>query len=158
LHRTASPPTPTRKASHVEPAASRVDSSPASRLDTESSDTHNADEDGDEQVQIRLDNAYPGATNSINSVHQRKWFLSLDRAACGFRPTDETAFGRRLWERPKQPEPANDSSLAAGFPSFHVRGRDFETSILTGRTAAQVAADEGLVGYRPRGGWTAVLE
>ncbi|KAL2755088.1 hypothetical protein ACRALDRAFT_1064811, partial [Sodiomyces alcalophilus JCM 7366] len=37
-----------------------------------------------ESAQVRATNAYPGAENSIGSVHQRKWFLSLDRAACGF--------------------------------------------------------------------------
>src|SRR6202000_2900753 len=46
-----------------------------------------------EDVMMRRNNAYPGASNTINSVHQRKWFLSLDRAMCGFRATNEFAFG-----------------------------------------------------------------
>ncbi|KAJ9498152.1 hypothetical protein H2202_006303 [Exophiala xenobiotica] len=174
----------------------------------------------DEEVQIRLNNAYPGATNSINSIHQRKWFLSLEREACGFRPTNRIEFGRRVWERPRPrtPTPArtrtrtfpssssspspssngngngNGNGLTlgpggqgkvhaqdqgqvqvqvqvqghlgegegevhlGGFPSFYVRGRDFETSVLTGRLAADVARDEGLVNYKPRGGWTAVTD
>ncbi|KPI39590.1 uncharacterized protein AB675_3439 [Cyphellophora attinorum] len=37
-----------------------------------------------EQEQIRLQNVYPGATNSVNSIHQRKWYLSLDRTLSGF--------------------------------------------------------------------------
>ncbi|KAK5448152.1 hypothetical protein LTS15_009176 [Exophiala xenobiotica] len=160
----------------------------------------------DEEVQIRLNNAYPGATNSINSIHQRKWFLSLEREACGFRPTNRMEFGRRVWERPRMPTrtrtptfPSSSSSSSpssngngngngltlgpggrdkihaqdqgqvqghlgegevhlGGFPSFYVRGRDFETSVLTGRLAADVAHDEGLVNYKPRGGWTAVTD
>ncbi|KAK7885711.1 hypothetical protein LTR67_010063 [Exophiala xenobiotica] len=164
----------------------------------------------DEEVQIRLNNAYPGATNSI-----RKWFLSLEREACGFRPTNRIEFGRRVWERPRTPTrtrtrtfPPSSSSPSSngngngngltlgpggqdkvhaqdqgqdqdqvqghlpgegegegegevhlgGFPSFYVRGRDFETSVLTGRLAADVARDEGLVNYKPRGGWTAVTD
>jgi hypothetical protein len=45
-----------------------------------------------------------------------------------------------------------------GFPPFHVLGREVETSVLTGRRAVDVARDEGLVGYKPRGGWRAVVE
>ncbi|KIW61967.1 hypothetical protein PV05_02025 [Exophiala xenobiotica] len=129
----------------------------------------------DEEVQIRLHNAYPGATNSINSIHQRKWFLSLEREACGFRPTNRIEFGRRVWERPRLRQPSSSSPAneqvrvqghgqgqgqvqLGGFPSFYVRGRDFETSVLTGRLAADVAQDEGLVNYKPRGGWKAVTD
>jgi hypothetical protein len=150
-----------------------------------------------------------------NSIHQRKWFLSLEREACGFRPTNRIEFGRRVWERPRTPTrtrtrtfPPSSSSPSSngngngngltlgpggqdkvhaqdqgqdqdqvqghlpgegegegegevhlgGFPSFYVRGRDFETSVLTGRLAADVARDEGLVNYKPRGGWTAVTD
>ncbi|EXJ95796.1 hypothetical protein A1O1_00920 [Capronia coronata CBS 617.96] len=144
------------------------------------------DVDQDEDAQIRRNNAYPGATNSINSIHQRRWFLSLDRAASGFQPTNEMAFGRRIWERfpigtrilgdatsttqgrPRNAQSstsmptsmlANGESLPlAGFEPFYVLGRDVETSIVTGRTAADVARDEGLVGYRPRGGWRPVTD
>ncbi|OCT54345.1 hypothetical protein CLCR_00825 [Cladophialophora carrionii] len=114
-----------------------------------------------EDMTIRQSNAYPGATNTINSIHQRKWFLSLDRAACGFRPTNEFAFGRRVWERPRltgtdtSGEPKSD---VGGFKPFYVRGREVETSVLTGRLAADVARDEGLVGYKPRGGWKGITD
>ncbi|KIW17838.1 hypothetical protein PV08_05033 [Exophiala spinifera] len=109
----------------------------------------------DEDDLIRLYNAYPGATNSINSIHQRKWFLSLDREACGFRPTNRIEFGRRVWERPRLDDA---SGTLGGFAPFYVRGRDVEASILTGRLANDVASDEGLVAYKPRGGWRAVTD
>ncbi|KIW72201.1 hypothetical protein PV04_00413 [Phialophora macrospora] len=114
-----------------------------------------------EDITIRRSNAYPGASNSINSIHQRKWFLSLDRAACGFRPTSEFAFGRRVWERPRLTSTdANRKGKgdAGGFKPFYVRGREVETSILTGRLGADVASDEGLVGYKPRGGWKGITD
>ncbi|OQU94780.1 hypothetical protein CLAIMM_01081 [Cladophialophora immunda] len=133
----------------------------------------------DDEASIRRTNAYPGATNSINSIHQRRWFLSLDRAACGFHPTTQSAFGRKVWERPRLRLSLSSSAAGAkagcdddddddgggggedtlcGFPAFHVLGRDVEVSVLTGRTAADVARDEGLVGYKPRGGWRGVVE
>lgn len=111
----------------------------------------------DEAAFIRLHNAYPGATNSINSIHQRKWYLSLDREACGFRPTNRIEFGRRVWERPSTDDDGGSLNLG-GFAPFYVRGRDVETSIVTGRLAKDVASDEGLVGYKPRGGWRAVTD
>ncbi|OTB19100.1 hypothetical protein K445DRAFT_188985 [Daldinia sp. EC12] len=37
-----------------------------------------------EDEQVRRTNAYADAENSIGSVHQRRWYLSLDREACGF--------------------------------------------------------------------------
>ncbi|KAK6369620.1 hypothetical protein LTS17_009526 [Exophiala oligosperma] len=112
----------------------------------------------DEDNLIRLNNAYPGATNSINSIHQRKWYLSLDREACGFRPTNRIEFGRRVWERPRNTTDDIDRGELGGFAPFYVRGRDVETSVLTGRLAKDVASDEGLVGYKPRGGWRAVTD
>lgn len=48
--------------------------------------------------------------------------------------------------------------MLSGFESFHVLGREVETSVVTGRTAADIARDEGLEGYKPRGGWKAVVE
>ncbi len=94
---------------------------------------------------IHLQNAYPGALNTISSIHQRKWFLSLDRQACGFRPTSDFAFGRRVWERPIKGQRAkgkNDERKdeLGGFQPFHVLGRDIETSILTGRRAGRCGA------------------
>ncbi|KAI1621658.1 DNA polymerase ligase-domain-containing protein [Exophiala viscosa] len=161
LLRTASPPSSSRNP----PALTHQPASSASALAPEPTDNNspapkedktNKSRDEEDQ-QIRERNAYPGATNTINSVHQRRWFLSIDREASGFRPTNRIEFGRRVWERPLEKDsPAGDG--LGGFPSFYVRGRDVETSILTGRLAADVATDEGLVNYKPRGGWRPVTD
>ncbi|OAP61774.1 hypothetical protein AYL99_03977 [Fonsecaea erecta] len=202
LLRTASPPRPKRSNSVA--AEQYHEPTPATTPQTinpvyvDQADTRSAapkppnlpTEEFDEEAVIRRNNAYPGATNSINSIHQRRWFLSLDRAACGFRPTNQIAFGQRVWERPRLSSPLSGSEAAkarrsdggagrgeereqeaeeeeegrnvgqalGGFAPFHVLGRDVEFSILTGRTAADVARDEGLVGYKPRGGWRGVVE
>ena len=138
----------------IPPRSQPISSSPTNPIPTEESQTH-------------LTNAYPGALNTIHSIHQRKWLLSLDRLACGFRPTDQTSFGRKVWERPplvggEQPIHQGFDSLSkqrwGGFEPFHVLGRGVETSILTGRLAGEVARDEGLVGYKPRGGWRGITD
>ncbi|KAJ9605180.1 hypothetical protein H2200_010570 [Cladophialophora chaetospira] len=124
------------------------------------------DTDTDTATTIRAQNAYPGALNTINSIHQRKWFLSLDRAACGFRATNEFAFGKRVWERPVLTHPSHPTLQGnnegerrlGGFETFYVLGRDVERSVLTGRLASDVAGDEGLVGYKPRGGWKGITD
>jgi hypothetical protein len=95
------------------------------------------DTDTDEDTQTRITNAYPGSTNSIGSLHQRHWFLQLDRQNSGFARTPS---GK--WEH--------------GFEPFIVRGRDFERSIITGRLARDVEQDEGLEGYVGRGGWVGI--
>ncbi|EHY52377.1 hypothetical protein HRR83_003052 [Exophiala dermatitidis] len=179
LQNASSPSTPTKPEASPNPAPSPV----GFKLPKSDNNTANNAGNGngnttlDEDAQIRLHNAYPGATNSINSIHQRRWFLSLDRAASGFRPTNEMAFGRRIWERapassnhPRgrhsravvETDTETDTKPAcdnlAGFEPFYVLGRDFETSVLTGRKAADVARDEGLIGFRPRGGWRAVTD
>ena len=48
--------------------------------------------------------------------------------------------------------------MRGGFETFFVRGRDVERSVVTGRSADEVLADEGVQGYVARKGWTAVLE
>jgi hypothetical protein len=95
------------------------------------------DTDTDEDIHTRMTNAYPGSTNSIGSIHQRHWFLQLDRQNSGF---IRAKSGN--WER--------------GFEPFLVRGRDFERSIITGRLARDVEEDEGLEGYVGRGGWVGI--
>ena len=97
---------------------------------------------------VRSTNAYVGATNSINSIHQRKWFLSMDRSSSGFALQRNTATGRRTWVRRRR----SDGSLG-GFERFHVLGRDVERSIVTGRLAAKILQDEDVHGYVPRGLW-----
>ena len=110
---------------------------------------HEIKEQDDEQV--RLTNAYPGATNSINSIHQRRWYLSMDRYASGFEPQIQDD-GTRKWVR------RTEDGRTLGFEPFFVRGRDSESSIVTGRTADEVMRDEGVKGFIGRKGWRPVLE
>lgn len=97
---------------------------------------------------IRSLNAYPGSVNSINSIHQRWWFIALDKANCGF-IRGKDADGKVTWT-------AKPAVTRRSYP-FYVRGRDVETSVVTGRKAVDVLSDEGVVGFVPRGGWRAVL-
>jgi len=104
------------------------------------------DTDSEGDALIYVNNAYPGSTNNIGSVHQRAWFLSLDRQSSGFvRQKSSTA--RELWTR------SNDGG---GFEPFYVRGRDFETSVVTGRLAGEVETDGGLEDYVGRAGWVEI--
>ncbi|KAI0137562.1 DNA polymerase ligase-domain-containing protein [Hypoxylon sp. NC0597] len=114
-----------------------------------------------EDEQVRRANAYVGATNSIGSVHQRRWYLSLDREACGF--VRRRRAGRVVWERESE---ARSSETEEGngdagdhrltFP-FYVRGAEVERSVVTGRTGAEVLRDEGVEGFVRRKGWRPVL-
>ena len=101
----------------------------------------NLDTDTEEDDQTRTTNAYPGSTNDIGSVHQRRWFLQLDRQGSGFSP-DTSVSGRGKW--------------TGGFNSFLVRGRDHERSVVTGRLARDVESDEGIEDFVGRGGWTGI--
>lgn len=94
----------------------------------------------EESATIRANNAYTGANNTIGSVHQRHWFLTLDRKSSGFRKSSST--GR--WEGPWEP--------------FFVRGRDVERSVVTGRTADEVMAGEGVEKFVGRKMWRPILE
>ena len=99
-------------------------------------------------------NAYPGATNSISSIHQRRWYLSLDRHNSGFTPErDESTSGQQVWVRRRKSDGSRD-----GFEKFYVLGREVERSVVTGRLAAEILADEGVEGFVPRRGWRAVVE
>jgi hypothetical protein len=129
LHRTASPP---RKAENEE-------------------DAHAASEE--ESEAIRLTNAYTGATNDIGSVHQRKWYLSMDRASSGFVPVRDKRTGAKTWTRKRGPDGA-----LRGFEKFWVMGRNVERSVVTGRLANDIMKDEGVEGYVPRGLWRPVTE
>lgn len=101
----------------------------------------NLDTDSEEDLETRVNNAYPGSSNTIGSVHQRKWFIALDRRSSGFK-----LGAGGVWERD------GDS----GFEPFLVRGRDFERSVVTGRLAREVESDEGVEGYVGRAGWTGI--
>lgn len=124
-----------------------------------------------EDEQVRQTNAYPGASNTIGSVHQRRWYLSLDRPACGF--VEKRRSGRSRWELRKDEIIVNDDlgrasdSEAAevegkgpdrlSFP-FYVRGVDHETSVVTGRRGADIMRDEGVQNFIQRKGWKPVLK
>ncbi|XDG08792.1 hypothetical protein ABKA04_008407 [Annulohypoxylon sp. FPYF3050] len=120
-----------------------------------------------EDEEVRRTNAYPGATNSIGSMHQRRWYLSLDREACGFIRRRKNR--RVVWEldrsgcpREKRGDDEDAGEDEAGdserlvFP-FCVRGVDVERSVVTGRKGADVLRDEGVEGYVGRKGWRPVL-
>ncbi|KAL9621166.1 MAG: hypothetical protein Q9160_004417 [Pyrenula sp. 1 TL-2023] len=99
---------------------------------------------GDESETIRAANAYPGAKNDIGSVHQRRWYLSLDRDKSGFRRQRG-----KVWTRKSEDE---------GFEAFHVMGREVERSVVTGRLGQDILDDEGVEGYVPRARWRPVME
>lgn len=110
-----------------------------------------------EDDRVRKTNAYTGATNSIDSVHQRKWFLSMDRDACGF--VKRRQGGRVIWHKTEAQASLDDdgSSMRLSFP-FYVRGVHSERSVITGRQGADVLRDEGVVDFVKRKGWQAVLD
>lgn len=105
---------------------------------------------------VRRTNAYPGAVNSIGSVHQRTWYLSLDRAACGF--VEKRRGGKTVWTLEDSPQSGEDRQRA-GCPSwpFRVRGPDHERSVVTARLGRDILRDEGVTGFVARKGWTPVL-
>ena len=102
-----------------------------------------ASEADDEDAAIRSNNAYTGATNTIGSVHQRHWFLSLDRANSGFRKARSGPDAGR-W-------------IGEGEP-FVVLGREAERSVVTGRSADEVMADEGVEQFYGRKMWRPITE
>ena len=122
-----------------------------------------------EDANVRATNAYPGAHNSIGSVHQRRWYLSLDRAASGFvRPKGGSRWalasnGQRAGGEVSERESAERKDEESGQKSnrldwpFYVRGSVWERSVVTGRTGADVLRDESVTGFIPRKGWTPVL-
>ncbi|KAF3045432.1 hypothetical protein E8E12_003406 [Didymella heteroderae] len=103
------------------------------------------DTDIDEDAQTRTFNAYPGSTNSIGSIHQRRWFVLLDRQSSGFQSV------KGKWVRRKLP-----NGELGGFEPFIARGRDYERSVVTGRLARDVESDEGCQAYVGRGGWKSI--
>ncbi|KAH7406140.1 DNA polymerase ligase-domain-containing protein [Phaeosphaeria sp. MPI-PUGE-AT-0046c] len=106
------------------------------------------DTDTDEDAQTRATNAYPGSHNTIGSVHQRHWFLQLDRQNSGFvLDRSDTHSSKGTWIRGRD---------GGGFEPFIVRGRDHERSVVTGRLAREVESDEGVEGYVGRGGWVGI--
>jgi hypothetical protein len=102
-----------------------------------------ASDNEDETATIRSNNAYRGANNTISSIHQRHWFMTLDKNNSGFIKCGEK------WVR---------GGPDKGFEPFFVYGANVETSIVTGRTSAEVMADEGVERFKPRKRWRPVLE
>jgi len=121
----------------------------------EHSDADDNRSNPDSDYLIRLHNAYPGAVNDIGSVHQRRWFIGLDRVGCGFvreARKDESGVVRRRWVRGVDKR----SGQLTGFDPFYVRGPEVERSVVTGRVGGDVLRDEGVQGFVPRRGWRAV--
>jgi hypothetical protein len=106
-----------------------------------SSDVDNAGiaSDNEDEDTIRENNAYPGAINSIGSVHQRHWFLTLDRRQSGFKK-------------------AKNGEWIGSWEPFFVRGRDHERSVVTRRNADEVMEDEGVEKFVGRKMWRPILE
>ncbi|TKA62738.1 hypothetical protein B0A55_09041 [Friedmanniomyces simplex] len=90
-------------------------------------------EDDGQDAAIRTSNAYPGATNTIGSVHQRHWFVTLDRKLSGFHKSRRSGPHQGRWVGP--------------WEAFYVKGRDHERSVVTGRLTGDVMADEGVEGH-----------
>lgn len=112
-----------------------------------------------EDDKVRATNAYPGASNTIGSVHQRKWYLSLDRVACGF-VKDR---GRWVDDTSRHDEDSDEDSASRqgvaqrlSYP-FYVHGSETERSVVTGRLGLDVLRDEGVTDFLQRKGWKPVL-
>lgn len=108
----------------------------------ETSEAMDSDDGGD--LDIHAKNAYPGSSNTIGSIHQRHWFLRLDSKNSGFARAREGP-NDRLW-------------VGTGWDPFVVRGRDFEHSIVTGRLADEVMADDGVKDFLGRKMWRPIIE
>jgi hypothetical protein len=134
-----------RQKSRMQQTDSRSDSDTEEQVQAQEamSEEEDLNTDTDEDVQTRATNAYPGSTNDIGSIHQRHWFLQLDRQNSGF--TLDQATGK--WTR---------GPNGGGFEPFLVRGRDHERSVVTGRLANEVESDEGIERYVGRGGWVGI--
>jgi len=180
LKRTASPPHRDRAfaastASKLESMASETTSAQISVRKTSKSISEHTigDEEAagasgsDEDEAIRRNNAYPGASNTVGSIHQRKWYMSMDRTLSGFVPIPtpkDINHHARTWWIPRtridlgKGGSGQEAQGAEGFDRFHVLGREHEKSVVTGRLAAEILTDEGVESYVPRGRWRAVTE
>ncbi|CAI7663373.1 unnamed protein product [Penicillium glandicola] len=134
-------PPPSKQESRGEPKSSRSQSGSQSGLAKHAGvdSTHTAD------LEIQRNNAYPGSNNTIGSIHQRRWYLSLDRESSGFQRNENER--KRTWT----PKPEQ------GFEPFYVHGPDTERSIITGRLGRDVLDDEAVEEFVPRRGWRPVL-
>ena len=143
------PPTARRKTrkTHTTSATISTDSEDEPNIQQENlNQEQNLDTDTDEGTETRRHNAYPGSTNDIGSIHQRHWFMMLDRQSSGF-VHDQSGGEKSKWVRGARGE---------GFGSFLVRGREYERSLVTGRLSRDVESDEGVEGFVGRGGWIGI--
>lgn len=153
---------PSRASSVADVPASDILSKSASENKHEADDARSASVSDEEDIdeKTRLTNAYPGATNSIGSVHQRRWFITLDRANSGFEPVPTTeksgakSSSRKTWVRKRRDQGRGE---LLGFEPFYVHGPESERSVVTGRLAREVMEDEGVTGFVRRRGWKPVL-
>lgn len=152
------PRAPSTSDSDIEPSSAWAQESATEPPESENAEATHSDNDID--LQIQKNNAYPGSTNTIGSIHQRRWYLSLDRANSGFEPRNpsnragapSSTSKKRVWVRGH----SNENTMR-GFDSFYVRGPEVERSILTGRLGKDVLNDEKVEGFVPRQGWRPVL-
>lgn len=157
--RAAQPNHPKRKRRRLDPSEALRNAAPQTDSDSERDSTSadladglttqedNGDDEAaraseaeDEDAIIRANNAYTGASNSIGSIHQRHWLITLDRRNSGFRKSSSS----RRWEGSWEP--------------FFVRGREAERSIVTSRNADEVMEDEGVSKFVGRKMWRPILE
>ncbi|GFF53917.1 hypothetical protein IFM47457_01097 [Aspergillus lentulus] len=159
-----------RRRRTIRSSTTRPEPSTSSDSDISDGESHNqsAGADGDTMAshsesesaidhQIRVNNAYPGSTNTIGSIHQRRWFATLDRVNSGFVPEHAKAkagSGKKRWVRKWNVR----TGQQLGFEPFYVRGPDVERSVVTGRLGKDVLDDEGVKDFVPRRGWRAVVE
>jgi hypothetical protein len=106
-----------------------------------------ASDDESEISSIETTNAYSGATNSIGSIHQRHWFVSLDKTNSGLVKV-KSGPDEGKWI----------SAPGKSFKPFFVEGAEVERSIITGRTSDEVMSDEGVEGFVARKRWKPVLD
>lgn len=144
-----------RRQTQSKPSQARDTTSESSASPEPTRAEKNAEIDNDEtDYQIRMNNAYPGSINSIGSVHQRRWFITLDRPNSGFIDVPGSGPGNKQWIRKQD----HETGELMGFGSFYVRGPEIERGVVTGRLGKDVLADEKVEGFVSRRGWRAVLE
>lgn len=98
--------------------------------------------------EIEANNAYPGATNDIGSIHQRNWYVALDHVGSGFvKLVDPANPKRRCWVRQPSTSTGDLQDVIDGFEPFYVMGADVERSVMTGRTSDEILRDEGVEGF-----------
>ncbi|KAJ5788265.1 hypothetical protein N7457_003255 [Penicillium paradoxum] len=118
------------------------------------SEAKHADNTYTADLEIQRNNAYPGSSNTIGSIHQRRWYLSLDRESSGFErttsPSNETGSKRKKKAWTRRP-------VGHGFEPFYVHGPEVERSVVTARLGRDVLEDEGVEEFVPRRGWRPVL-